>query len=166
MKNIFWFAILVLFSIGPALAEISQQDFDRDMILMQEQVNQIKTQVDSMRKMIELEQQINSSSTVNTTLEGIMMGGQVPQGADPAELPEPHSPGATLVNHYCTQCHGLPTPLLHSDIGWPPVINRMGLRMDWLSNNDTKMGVFAPSPDELKTISEYMQKHAREFPSR
>ena len=55
MKNIFWFAILVLFSIGPALAEISQQDFDRDMILMQEQVNQIKTQVDSMRKMIELD---------------------------------------------------------------------------------------------------------------
>jgi len=166
MKKMLWVTVLVVNSTVPAVAEINQQDFDRDMILMQEQVNQIQTQVDSMRKMMELEQQMNSSSAVNTTLEGIMMGGQVPQGADPAQLPEPQSPGAKLVNHYCTQCHGLPTPLLHSDIGWPPVINRMGLRMEWLSNNDTRMGVFAPSPDELKTISEYMQKHAREFPSK
>ena len=162
MRNILWIAMLAVNFTSPAMADISQQDFDRDMILMQEQVNQIQTQVDSIRKMMELEQQMNSKSTEKDMLEGIMMGGKMPQGADPTQLPDPQSTGAKLINHYCTQCHGLPTPILHSNIGWPPVVNRMGIRMEWLKNNNSKMGIFAPSPDELKTISEYMQKHAQQ----
>ena len=45
-------------------------------------------------------------------MEGMMMGGAMPRGADPAQLPEPQSAGARLVNQYCTQCHGMPTPAL------------------------------------------------------
>jgi hypothetical protein len=45
------------------------------------------------------------------------------------------------------------------------VITRMGVRMDWLTNNNSKMGIFAPSPEELKTITDYMQKHAAELPA-
>jgi len=166
MKKMLWLAMLVDMFTGPAMADINQQDFDRDMILMQEQVNQIQTQVDSIRKMMELEQQINSNVLPNNMLEGVMMGGEMPQGADPAQLPEPQSKGAKLINHFCTQCHGLPTPILHSKPGWPPVITRMGVRMDWLTNNNSKMGIFAPSPEELKTITDYMQKHAAELPAK
>ena len=115
---------------------------------------------------MELEQQMNSSSTENNLLEGAMMGGEMPKGADPMQLPDPQSTGAKLINHYCTQCHGLPTPILHSRIGWPPVVNRMGIRMEWLSNNNSRMGIFAPSPDELKAITEYMQKHTQQIPPR
>ena len=163
MKQLLWIGILALGSVVPAIADISQQEFDRDMILMQEQVNQIQNQVDSIRKLMELEQQINSPPVQNNMLEGEMMGGAMPKGADPAKLPDPQSKGAQLINHYCTQCHGLPTPILHSDIGWPPVINRMSIRMEWLYRNNSKMGIFAPTPEDVKTITEYMQKYAGEF---
>lgn len=163
MKKILWITIGAVYFASPAVAVVNQQDFDRDMILMQEQVNQIQRQIDSIRKMIELEQQVNSISQQKSMLEGVMMGGQMPKGADPLQLPEPQSKGAQLINHFCTQCHGLPMPALHSDIGWPPVVNRMSLRMEWITINNGKMGIFDPTPAEVKTIIEYMQKHSGDF---
>lgn len=91
--------------------------------------------------------------------EGMMMGGAMPRGVDPAQLPEPQSAGARLVNQYCTQCHGLPTPALHSAPGWSPVVGRMNARMQWMKQN-SDMGIAAPTPEELKAILAYMQTHA------
>ncbi len=91
--------------------------------------------------------------------EGMMMGGAMPRGVDPAQLPEPQSAGARLVNQYCTQCHGLPTPALHSAPGWAPVVGRMYARMQWMRQN-SGMGIAAPTPEELKAILAYMLTHA------
>lgn len=92
-------------------------------------------------------------------MEGMMMGGEMPRGVDPAQLPEPQSAGARLVNQYCTQCHGLPTPALHSAPGWSPVVGRMNARMQWMRQNSS-MGIAAPTSEELQAISGYMQAHA------
>ncbi len=92
-------------------------------------------------------------------MDGMMMGGEMPRGADPAQLPEPQSAGARLVNQYCTQCHGIPTPALHSASGWSPVVGRMNARMQWMRQNSS-MGIAAPTPEELQAILGYMQIHA------
>jgi len=166
MKKILLFAMLTICASGLAVAAVNQQEFDRGLILMQEQINQIQSQIDLIRQMMEQEQLQNSTTLQSGTLEGIMMGGEMPRGADPAQLPEPQSAGAHLINRFCTQCHGLPTPDLHTDIGWPPVVNRMGARMEWLTRNNSKMGIFAPTAAELKSIIDYMQKHAIVFPGK
>lgn len=92
-------------------------------------------------------------------MEGMMMGGEMPRSVDPAQLPEPQSAGAQLVNQYCTQCHGIPAPALHSTPGWPPVVGRMNARMQWMRQNSS-MGITAPTPEELQAILAYMQTHA------
>ena len=43
----------------------------------------------------------------------------LPPPAEPAALPEPDSDGARLVAGYCTACHLLPTPSIHSATAWP-----------------------------------------------
>ena len=92
-------------------------------------------------------------------MDGMMMGGEMPRGADPSQLPEPQSAGARLVNQYCTQCHGLPMPALHSAPGWGAVIGRMNARMQWMRQN-SNMGIAAPTSEEFQTILGYMQAHA------
>lgn len=164
MKQIAILGLLAFYLPGSALGAVNQQDFDRDMILMLEQINELQSQIEDFRKMMDAQQLGESRAIQRELVEGFMMGGQMPQGADPKLLPDPQSQGVKLVNRYCTQCHGLPTPVLHSDIGWPPVINRMNIRMEWMNLNNSKMGIFAPTPAELKTITEYMQKNARVFP--
>ena len=92
-------------------------------------------------------------------MEGMMIGGQMPPGADPAQLPDSQSAGAKLLNQYCTQCHGLPTPELHSAGGWAPVTQRMAMRMQWMSNYG-RTPIQAPTPAELQTLTEYLRQHA------
>jgi cytochrome c5 len=58
-----------------------------------------------------------------------------PPGILPADLPDPTSPGAGLVSQYCTQCHALPSPAMHSATDWPRVLRRMWLRMDRLPDS-------------------------------
>ena len=83
----------------------------------------------------------------------------VPPGADPTQLPDSQSAGAKLLNQYCTQCHGLPTPNLHSASGWPPVTQRMAAYMQSMSNYGT-IPIRAPTPAELQTLTEFLQRHA------
>lgn len=92
---------------------------------------------------------------------GGMMGG-MPPAIGPAELPEPNSAGAKLVTQYCMQCHGLPSPKQHSASGWPPTIARMNSRMQWMSRNNSPMNIQAPTGEELRTLTAYLQKHAAE----
>ena len=89
-----------------------------------------------------------------------MMGNMLPLGISPAALPQPHSEGAKLMQHYCTQCHGLPGPGLHTVAGWPAVVARMAARERMMSDQDM-MGIQAPSAKEQATLLAYLQKHAQ-----
>ncbi len=90
---------------------------------------------------------------------GGMMGG-MPPAVGPAELPEPDVAGAQLLTQYCTQCHGLPSPKRHSASGWPATVARMNMRMQWMSKSNSPMNIKAPSGDELRTLTAYLEKHA------
>ena len=89
-----------------------------------------------------------------------MMGNMLPLGINPASLPQPHSEGAKLMQHYCTQCHGLPGPGLHTAAEWPAVVARLAARERMMSDRDM-MGIRAPSAKELATFLAYLQKHAQ-----
>jgi len=88
------------------------------------------------------------------------MMGSMPPAIGPAELPESTSAGAKLVTQYCIQCHGLPNPKQHSASGWPPTISRMNMRMQRMSRDNSPMNIKAPTDNELRTITAYLQKHA------
>lgn len=90
---------------------------------------------------------------------GGMMGG-MPPAVGPAELPEPDVAGAQLLTQYCTQCHGLPSPRQHSASGWPATVARMNTRMQWMSKSNSPMNIKAPTGDELRTLTAYLEKHA------
>lgn len=90
---------------------------------------------------------------------GGMMGG-MPSAIGPAELPEPNAAGAKLLTQYCTQCHGLPSPTQHSASGWPATVARMNMRMQWMSNGNSPMNIKAPTDDELRTLTAYLETHA------
>jgi len=90
---------------------------------------------------------------------GMMWGGKgKPKIGDITELPESNSPGAKLVNRYCTQCHALPNPKLHSTEGWSVTLERMNARMQWMSQNGNE--ILAPSTNELEALTAYMRKHS------
>ena len=89
-----------------------------------------------------------------------MMGNMLALGINPATLPQPHSEGARLMQHYCTQCHGLPGPGLHTAAGWPTAVARMAARERMMSDQDM-MGIQAPSAKEQATLLAYLRKHAQ-----
>lgn len=95
-----------------------------------------------------------------------MMGGQLPPGIAPQDLPDPRSEGARLLNHYCTQCHNLPGPGMHTAQEWPSVVDRMNQRMQMMGGHGMmgmmRGGIDAPNESELKTVVEYLQAHAQQ----
>lgn len=80
----------------------------------------------------------------------------VPGGTTAANLPEAGGPGANLVVRYCSHCHNLPAPQLHSAEQWPMVVERMRLQMGAQMMNRAP----TPSPEEQQALVEYMQRHA------
>ena len=88
-----------------------------------------------------------------------MMGDILPPGIDPKLLPDPGSPGARLLEQYCTQCHDLPGPGMHTAAEWPAVVNRMNGREQMMSRG--MMGVRAPGAAELGILMTYLQAHAQ-----
>jgi len=92
-----------------------------------------------------------------------MMGKRMPPGIDPTNLPDPQSEGARLIQHYCSQCHNLPAPGLHTTGEWPTVVARMNHRMQMMSGRG-KMWMMhdikAPSEQELDTLIRYLQANA------
>lgn len=90
---------------------------------------------------------------------GLMWGGKgKPKIGDITQLPEPRSQGAKLVNRYCTQCHALPNPKLHSAEGWLPTVERMNARMQWMSQNGND--IIAPNESEIEILIAYVRKHS------
>lgn len=76
-----------------------------------------------------------------------------PAGVAAGDLPDPSSRGAQLVIQYCSQCHPLPTPTMHSATDWPSVARRMWLRMELLP---TSLGVQVPPAADRFTILTYL----------
>ena len=98
-----------------------------------------------------------------------MMSGRLPPGLPPEDLPEPDSPGAKLLNRYCTQCHNLPSPLMHTAEEWPEVEGRMIGRMEMMSGmkgmmqgmmGRGMMDMQAPAAEEQKALLAYLQRNA------
>lgn len=94
-----------------------------------------------------------------------MMGDALPPGIDPALLPDPNAPGASLLARYCSQCHNLPGPGLHTAQEWPAVIQRMSRRMRMMSGRGMMGmmmgGVESPDDAELQVIVRYLQAYAQ-----
>ena len=88
-----------------------------------------------------------------------MMGAQLPPGLDPEHLPDPRSSGAQLLARYCTQCHELPGPGLHTAGEWPSVVDRMNRRMRMMSG--MMRDINAPTDNEFRTLVAYLQQHAQ-----
>lgn len=99
------------------------------------------------------------------TPQAEMLERLIPPGMTPALLPEPRSAGARLAVAYCTQCHHLPSPAMHDGARWPAVVERMLPRMHGRGNlgplmRDLMEGVRAPTSDEVRTLTGYLQRHA------
>jgi len=93
---------------------------------------------------------------------GCMMGNRMPPGINPNQLPEPKSEGARLLGQYCSQCHGVPGPGLHTPNEWPNVITRMNRRMQMMSGGRMMMRIEAPNDNELKILMAYLEKNAQQ----
>lgn len=90
----------------------------------------------------------------------------LPPSFEARELPEPGSPGARLTQRYCVQCHNLPNPAMHRAAKWPPIVDRMVVRMEGRGNlgqlmADMMAGVRAPAPEETQVLKAYLQDHAQ-----
>jgi len=81
----------------------------------------------------------------------------LPPPVDPATaLPDPTSQGARLVTQYCTACHEVPTPQIHSPTDWPRVARRMWLRIDGLPAD---VEVPRPGGAERTVMLRYLISH-------
>ncbi len=80
-----------------------------------------------------------------------------PPGVARVDLPDPDSEGAHLHERYCTACHALATPQIHSAADWPRVFRRMWLRMEGLAGPDR---VPIPSSAERTVMVRYFIEHA------
>ncbi len=90
-----------------------------------------------------------------------MMGGILPPGIEPKYLPDPQSEGARLMATYCTQCHNLPSPKMHTVEDWPRVAGRMMARERMMAGmRGMMMQVRAPTPEEEEVLLQYLKAHA------
>jgi len=97
---------------------------------------------------------------------GPMLERILPPTFEAKQLPERDSAGAELTIQYCVQCHNLPNPAMHHAAKWPPIVDRMVLRMEGRGNmgplmSDMMAGVKAPTVEEKRTLVAYLRKHAQ-----
>jgi len=80
-----------------------------------------------------------------------------PTSITPADLPDPESQGAQYVVRFCSRCHTVPTPLMHSATDWPGVTRRMWLRMERI---DPKFAIPVPEIADQLVILQYLTDNA------
>jgi cytochrome c5 len=86
---------------------------------------------------------------------------RMPPGLAAAQLPEPATRAAHLLEHYCIQCHKLPGPGQHTASEWPDTVTRMQNLMQVASRFGALLGsVQAPTTAELSVIQAYLSRHA------
>ena len=83
--------------------------------------------------------------------------GLPPGGVTAADLPDADSPGAKALGQYCTLCHALPAPAMHSATDWPIVLRRMWVRMDKVAKD---FDIPSPSTAERAVLLPYLVEHA------
>jgi len=101
-------------------------------------------------------------------MQAMMSGVVPPPGIKPEDLPDPNSEGAKLTVKYCTQCHNLPSPLMHAADEWPGIAGRMFHRMAMMVEMGGKgmtgmmgmMNMKAPSTKEQDVMLAYLKKHS------
>ena len=86
-----------------------------------------------------------------------MTNAQFPPGLAASNLPQSDSIEVSLLSKYCTQCHALPGPGMHTQDDWPQVIGRMNQYMQTMHSFHTKK----PSNEETLAILKYLQRHAQ-----
>jgi cytochrome c5 len=90
-----------------------------------------------------------------------MMGGMLPPGIKPEDLPEPETRGAKLLDAYCSQCHNLPSPRMHAVEDWPRVAGRMLIRERMMAGmRGMMMQVKAPTSQEEEILMQYLKTYA------
>jgi hypothetical protein len=91
-------------------------------------------------------------------MSGGMMGGgmmgQTPENNGSQPLPDQQSKQAQLYQHYCSQCHALPSPRAHTAQEWPSVVARM-------KQTVVTQGKALPDNEQLKEILGYLQRYAK-----
>jgi mono/diheme cytochrome c family protein len=88
-----------------------------------------------------------------------MMPDLVPPGVTPQDLPDPKSKGAQLLAYYCTACHNLPSPSMHTEEEWSVVADRMFRRMSRMSGG-MMMNIEMASPEEQQEMVTYLKAHS------
>lgn len=81
----------------------------------------------------------------------------IPFGLTADQLPDPQSKGAALLASYCSQCHNLPSPKMHSTGDWSMRFEKMmdhALLLAGASSN-----VKIPADKEKKEIVSYLEKN-------
>lgn len=97
--------------------------------------------------------------------------GLPPSNVSRSGLPEPNSTGAGLLEVYCTQCHWLPTPQMHSSQEWDILLRRMLLRARLLDSRLegehvpetlTMSGRYrlVPTPEHRDSLRAYLKRNA------
>lgn len=94
-----------------------------------------------------------------------MMSGRIPSGIKAENLPDPKSTGAKLVVRYCTQCHNLPSPSMHTAEDWPKIADRMFGRIKMMGGmrgmmKRHRMNIQIPGQEEEKKLLVYLQDNA------
>jgi len=82
------------------------------------------------------------------------MMGQTPENNGNQPLPDQQSKEAQLYEHYCSQCHTLPSPRAHTAQEWPSVVARMKQTM-------ATQGKELPDNEQLEEILGYLQRYAK-----
>ena len=86
---------------------------------------------------------------------------RMPPPLDPRVLPEPQGRAASLLTHYCAQCHNAPAPGQHTPEEWGAVVERMRLVMEATARFSAQIRpVHLPDGEDLATLLAYLQTHA------
>jgi len=103
------------------------------------------------------------SREVTKTLMNQMIKEPLPPGISPENLPEPDSSGAKLLQKYCSQCHDIFSPKMHSAEKWSSVFQRVSWHMQDCPKGE-RMGrmakVEAPSPEEGTELLNYLKRYS------
>ncbi|MBT8419253.1 MAG: hypothetical protein KJO08_00165 [Gammaproteobacteria bacterium] len=86
---------------------------------------------------------------------------KLPSDLTAESLPDPQSPGAALLNQYCTQCHNLPGPGRHTAPEWREVTSEMFRLMDASHRFGGLMGrVEIMRSPEQEILLAYLERHS------
>lgn len=83
----------------------------------------------------------------------------IPKGVKVADLPDPQSRGAKTMSVYCSQCHDLPVPAMHTAGEWVGVLERMRHRMS--AGGGMFARVVTPGEQDWDVLKDYLAAHAQ-----